>query len=72
MYTTGRQEFASSGNVVALARKHVETVEVRTFSRRRTILMIAGAVLLGAAGADSVGLGGAAGGSGGGGGGNQP
>lgn len=72
MYTTGRQEFASSGNVAALARKHVETVAVRTFSRKRSILMIAGAVLLGAAGAASVGLGGASGGSGGGGGGSQP
>ncbi len=43
-YTTQRQKFASSGTEVSLPRSYIQVVKVRTFSRKRTVLLIAGTV----------------------------
>ncbi len=43
-YTTQRQKFASSGTEVSLPRSLVQVVKVRTFSRKRTVLMAIGGV----------------------------
>jgi hypothetical protein len=69
MYAIGRQKFASSGTSATIPRGYIDELKVRTFSRRRTILMIAGGVATGALAAASVSAGGASS-SGGGGGGN--
>ncbi len=67
-YTTNRQKFASSGTTAAIPRPFIENVKVRTFSRKRTILTIAGGIGVAALGAAAVSIGGAsASGSGGGG-----
>jgi hypothetical protein len=43
-YTTQRQKFASSGTQVTLPRSYIQVVKVRTFSRKRTVLLVAGSV----------------------------
>ena len=58
MYTTGRQAFASSGTTVALPRTAIARVQVRTFSAKRTVWTVLGAVALGAAAGATVGAGG--------------
>ena len=58
MYTSTRQSFASSGTTTSIPRGYIETVQVRTFSRKRTVLMILGALALAIGGAASVGAGG--------------
>lgn len=67
MYTTGRQKFESSGTTAAIPRPYLESVNVRTFSRKRTTLTIIGALVLAIAGASAVGAGNASGNPGGGG-----
>lgn len=47
MYTSTRQSFESSGTTQSFARGVIEQVEVRTFSKKRTVLMILGGVALG-------------------------
>lgn len=71
-YTTTRQKFASSGTTAAIPRPFIEDVKVRVFSRKRTVLTIAGGVGLATVAAAAVSLGGASGGGGGGGGVIQP
>jgi hypothetical protein len=71
MYTSGHQKFASSGTSATIPRGYIDEVQVRTFSRRRTILMIAGGIATGVIAAVSVNAGGANS-SGGGGGGPPP
>ncbi len=58
MYTLGRQAFGSSGTTAALARPYIEEVQVRTFSRKRTTLMVIGAIAVGAVAAASIKAGG--------------
>jgi hypothetical protein len=70
MYATGRQAFSSSGTTTSIPRAYVEEVQVRTFSKRRTVWTVIGAVALAVGAAASVGL--AAGGTGPGGGTVQP
>lgn len=70
-YTTTRQKFSSNGTTASIPRPFIQDVKVRTFSRKRTILTIAGGVGLAALGAVAVNAGGASGTGGGGGGGNQ-
>ncbi|MDZ7632460.1 MAG: hypothetical protein U5K74_14205 [Gemmatimonadaceae bacterium] len=53
-YTSTRQKFSSSGTEAAIPRPFIEDVKVRTFSRKRTILTIAGGVGLAAVGAAAV------------------
>ena len=61
-YTTQRQKFASTGTEVSLPRSYVQVVKVRTFSRKRTALMVAGSVIgIGIAGATIGGSGSASG-----------
>jgi hypothetical protein len=67
-YTTQRQKFSSSGTEVSLPRSYIQVVKVRTFSRKRTVLLIAGtiagsavAATLGTAGGSSSGDGGGGG-----------
>ncbi len=55
MYTTGRQKFESSGTTTPLPRAYIEDVKVRTFSKKRTVLMVLGAVALAAIAAAGVG-----------------
>jgi hypothetical protein len=43
-YTTQRQKFASSGTQVSLPRSYIQVVKVRTFSRKRTVLLVAGSI----------------------------
>lgn len=43
-YTTQRQKFASSGTEVSLPRSYIQVVKVRTFSRKKTVLMAVGSV----------------------------
>jgi hypothetical protein len=57
-YTTNRQKFSTTGTTAAIPRPYIEQVEVRTFSRKRTVLMIIGGVVLGAAAGASVAAGG--------------
>jgi hypothetical protein len=67
-YTTTRQKFSSNGTTASIPRPFIQDVKVRTFSRKRTILTIAGGVGLAALGAAAVSAGGSsASGSGGGG-----
>lgn len=54
MYTTGRQKFASSGTTASIPRPYIEVVEVRTFSRKRTILTVLGGIALAALGTAGV------------------
>ena len=44
MYTTGRQKFSSSGTTAAIPRPYIDEVQVRTFSRQRTTLMVIGGI----------------------------
>ncbi|HYW49651.1 MAG TPA: hypothetical protein VE861_03545 [Gemmatimonadaceae bacterium] len=67
-YTTARQKFATSGTTAAIPRAYIQEVQVRTFSRKRTTLMIIGGVAV-AAGAAAVAT---SSGSGGNGSGNPP
>jgi hypothetical protein len=55
-YTTQRQKFSSSGTEVSLPRAYVQVVKVRTFSRKRTVLLVAGSIA-GAAVAATIGAG---------------
>ncbi len=71
-YTTTRQKFSSNGTTASVPRPFIQDVKVRTFSRKRTILTIAGGVGIAALGAAAVGLGGASGSGSGGGGVIQP
>jgi hypothetical protein len=59
MYTSGHQKFASSGTSATIPRGYIDEVQVRAFSRRRTILMIAGGIATGVVAAVSVKAGGA-------------
>ncbi|MES3033320.1 MAG: hypothetical protein V4813_04920 [Gemmatimonadota bacterium] len=68
-YTTTRQKFASSGTTASIPRPYIDQVKVRTFSRKRTVLMVVGGIAVGAGAAAAVGAGG---GSGNGGGGQPP
>lgn len=43
-YTTQRQKFSSSGTQVSLPRSYIQVVKVRTFSRKRTVLLVAGSI----------------------------
>ena len=43
-YTTQRQKFVSNGTEVSLPRSYIQVVKVRTFSRKRTVLLVAGTV----------------------------
>jgi hypothetical protein len=57
MYTIGRQKFGSSGTTASLPRPYIEEVKVRTFSRKRSVLMALAslaAVLAAAAGVSAV------------------
>jgi hypothetical protein len=54
MYTSTRQSFESSGTTTSLPRSYIEEVKVRTFSRKRTVFTILGALALGIGGAASV------------------
>ncbi len=54
MYTVGRQKFESSGTTAAIPRPYIEDVKVRTFSRKRTVLTIIGALVLAIVGAAGV------------------
>ncbi len=54
MYTIGRQAFGSSGTTASLARPYIEEVQVRTFSRKRTVLTIIGGVVVGVAAAATI------------------
>jgi hypothetical protein len=58
MYTLGRQAFGSSGTTAALARPYIEEVQVRTFSGKRTTLMVVGAIAVAAVAAASIKAGG--------------
>ncbi|MCC7051687.1 MAG: hypothetical protein IT355_00380 [Gemmatimonadaceae bacterium] len=58
MYTTTRQQFESSGTTTSIPRGMIEEVQVRTFSRKRTVLTALGALALGIGGAASVAAGG--------------
>lgn len=44
MYTSGRQKFSSSGTTAAIPRPYIDQVQVRTFSRKRTTLMVLGGI----------------------------
>jgi hypothetical protein len=44
MYTVSRQAFASSGTTTAIPRPYISVIKVRTFSRKRSVLMVAGSV----------------------------
>ncbi len=57
-YTSSRQKFSSSGTEASIPRPFIQDVKVRTFSRKRTILTIAGGVGLAAVGAAAVAAGG--------------
>ncbi len=69
-YTTTRQKFASNGTTASIPRPFIQDVKVRTFSRKRTILTVAGGVGLAALGAAAVSAGGSSSSGSGGGGGN--
>jgi hypothetical protein len=71
MYTTGRQKFASSGSTTSLPRGYINDVKVRTFSRKRTVLMVVGGVTVAALAGAAAGGGVFSGGDNGGGG-NPP
>ena len=53
-YTTARQKFSSSGTTASIPRPFINQVKVRTFSWKRTVLMIAGGVALAAVAGASV------------------
>ncbi len=57
-YTTTRQKFSSNGTTAFIPRPFIQDVKVRTFSRKRTILTIAGGVGLAVLGAAAVNAGG--------------
>ena len=61
MYTSTRQKFSSSGTTAAIPRSLIDRVQVRTFSRKRTILMVVGSAVVGAVAAASVNSGGGSG-----------
>jgi hypothetical protein len=44
MYTVSRQAFASSGTTTAIPRPYISVIKVRTFSRKRSVLMVVGSV----------------------------
>lgn len=46
MYTMARQTFESSGTTTAIPRPYIESVKVRTFSRKRTVFTVLGALAL--------------------------
>ena len=46
MYTMARQTFESSGTTAAIPRPYIESVKVRTFSRKRTVFTVLGALAL--------------------------
>ena len=46
MYTMSRQTFESSGTTSAIPRSYIESVKVRTFSRKRTVFTVLGALAL--------------------------
>ena len=71
MYAAGRQAFSSTGTTVTIPRSAIDQVQVRTFSKKRTIFTVLGAVTLGAVAGASVSAGGNSGNPGGGGG-NPP
>lgn len=54
MYTLSRQTFASSGTTSAIPRPYIESVKVRTFSRKRTVLTVLGTLALAIAAAATV------------------
>jgi hypothetical protein len=58
MYTSGRQEFGSTGTTAALPRGYVDQVLVRTFSRKRTGLTLLGGLALAIAAGSAVNAGG--------------
>ena len=66
MYTVTRQAFASSGTTAAIPRPYINEVKVRTFSRKRTVFTIMGALAAAIAAARAAGLGSASGDPGGG------
>jgi len=53
-YTTTRQKFSSTGTTVSLPRPYLNEVKVRTFSRKRTVLFVAGGIAGAAAAAASI------------------
>jgi hypothetical protein len=57
-YTTSRQKFSSSGTTAAVPRPYINQVKVRTFSKRRTVYMILGGVIVAAVAGASVAAGG--------------
>jgi len=57
-YTTTRQKFSSSGTTVNLPRPYIREVKVRTFSKKRTVLFLAGSITGAAVLATSVNAGG--------------
>jgi hypothetical protein len=57
-YTTTRQKFATSGTTAEIPRPYIDEVKVRTFSKRRTLFMVFGGVLLGGVAGASVAAGG--------------
>ena len=67
MYTSSRQKFSSSGTTAAIPRPYINEVTVRTFSRKRTTLMVLGGIAAAAAAGATVSQGGgnAPGGTGG-------
>ncbi len=58
MYAAGRQAFSSSGTTVTMPRSAIDQVQVRTFSKKRTIWTVLGAIALGAGAGATVGAGG--------------
>ena len=58
MYTSTRQSFESSGTTTSIARGYIDAVQVRTFSRKRTVLTILGGLAIAIGGAAGVSAGG--------------
>lgn len=54
MYTLAHQAFASSGTTAAIPRPYISDVKVRTFSRKRTVLTLLGALAAAIAAAAAV------------------
>jgi hypothetical protein len=54
MYTMARQTFESTGTTTAIPRPYIESVKVRTFSRKRTVFTVLGALALAIAAAAGV------------------
>lgn len=57
-YTVTRQKFSSSGTTASVPRPYINQVKVRTFSKRRTLFMIFGVAVVGAAAGATVAAGG--------------